>query len=141
MATSILKEQTMKTKFLGIIAIAIIGIAIIGCKEDEPEPQPQPVAQSKTITIAEGKTVTVNYTALPGTTPAWWNTLEQALRNMMAGFSNGNYTLNVTPNGTDGFIAGASGSKSATVSNAWLSKSDYNAMRISISGIQDDWVL
>jgi hypothetical protein len=32
----------MKTKFLGIIVIAIIALAIIGCKEDEPTPTPIP---------------------------------------------------------------------------------------------------
>jgi hypothetical protein len=36
------KEKNMKTRkqFLGLIAIAIIATAIIGCKEDEPDPPP-----------------------------------------------------------------------------------------------------
>jgi uncharacterized lipoprotein YehR (DUF1307 family) len=54
----------------GIIVIAIIALAIIGCKEDEPEPQPVP--QSKTISGIQtnDNTTTVNVTVYyTGTRP------------------------------------------------------------------------
>ena len=41
----------MKNKLLGLIAMAIIAIAIIGCKGDEPEPTPQDLPKDQTATI------------------------------------------------------------------------------------------
>jgi hypothetical protein len=129
----------MKTrKHFIVMAIAIIALAIIGCKEDEPEPQPVP--QSKVITIATGKTVTVNFTALPGTTPAWWGTLESAFQSRASSFDIGHYTLIVKITGTDGFVAGGTGSKTATVSESFLSTSDYTAMRTSMGAITENWI-
>ena len=128
----------MKKKNLWIIAlVAIITIGIIACKEDEPDPQP--TAQSKDITIATGKTVTINYTAIPNTTPSWWDKLESALKDRQGGFAPGNFTLNVTTSGTDGFVAGVEGSGTATVSEAFLLASDFQAIRLSIAGALTYW--
>ena len=95
--------------------------------------------QSETITIAEGKIVTVNFMTKLGTTPTWWNTLVSALENRAGGFAIGNFSLTVIADGTGGFVAGVPGSKTATVSDTWLSQSDYNTMRIAINEILDDW--
>ena len=108
--------------------IAIIVFAIICCKQDATS---TPVPQSKDITIATGKTVTVNFTALPGTTPAWWDKLETALTTASGGFGSGDFILNVQSSGTGGFV-GVDGSKTATVSNAFLSNSIPSAILTSL---------
>jgi hypothetical protein len=132
----------MKTRkhFIGMafVAILVLALAFIGCKQDEP---PTPVPQSRDITIATGKTVTVNFTALPGTTPAWWDTLESVFHERAAAFDPGHYTLIVKTTGTDGFVVGETGSKTATVSEAFLSASDYTAMRASMGPIVGTWII
>jgi hypothetical protein len=54
----------MKTRkqLLGLIAIAIIALAIIGCKEDEPDPPPPQEQPISYVTIG-GKTIPVYKTA------------------------------------------------------------------------------
>jgi hypothetical protein len=122
---------------IGILAIIVF--AIIACGDDNPDPEP--VKQSKNITIADGKTVTVNFTALPDTTPIWWNTLEDVFHNLADMFDIGHYTLNVNPNGTDGFVVGEYGTKTATVSDVFLSTSDYATMRQSMGPMVNDWII
>jgi hypothetical protein len=129
----------MKTrKHCIVMAIAIIAFAVIGCNQDaSPQSAATPVPQSKNITVGTNKTVTVNFTALPDTTPAWWSNLESALKNLGTSFFVGNYTLNVT-SGTGGFVK--TGSKTATVSETWLSQSDYETLRVSINAMLEDWI-
>ena len=126
----------MKTRNLcngmAIVAIVALAFACIACDTGDGK-----VPQSKDITVGTNKTVTVNFTALPGTTPAWWDTLESALKSLGTGFPVGNYTLNVT-SGTSSFVKASS--KTATVSDAWLSKSSYDEIRTGINGINDAWV-
>jgi len=125
-------------RIVGIIAIAIIALAVIGCKHDEPTEKP--VEQSKDITIAEGKTVTVKYTAMPNTTPVWWGTLDSVFKSRATAFDLGHYTLIVKTTGTDGFTVPSPGNKTATVSDAFLSASDYTAMRNSMGLITEQWI-
>jgi hypothetical protein len=131
----------MKTRkqFLSVIAIAIIAIAIIGCKGDESTEQP--VAQSKTITLANGKTVTVNFTALPNITPIWFSKLETQLSLLKGTFPNGNYILIVeTGNLNNGFEVKNSGSKTATVSEKWLSSATELEILDGLLDITSDWI-
>jgi hypothetical protein len=96
--------------------------------------------RSENITIAAGKTVTVNFTATTkNDKPEWWDDLEGALQALASVFVPGNYILNVTSDGTDGFAA--SGSKTATVSDDWLSKSDTVAMYLAVNDILADWII
>jgi len=127
----------MKTRkqFIGMAFVAILAFAVIGCKHDEPTTTPVP--QSKVITIDTGKTVTVNFTALPGTTPAWWDTLISVFENRKDAFSTIHHILNVQSTGTGGFVA--VGNKTATVSESFLSASDFTAMRASMGPIVTDW--
>jgi hypothetical protein len=97
------------------------------------------VARSEDITIAANKTVTVNFTAKPGVTPTWWGTLEEVFQALAAGFDIGHYTLNVTSDGTGGFVVGDPGSKTATVSETFLSESDYTTMGMSMGAMVDLW--
>jgi len=129
----------IKATMLCIVALCIV--AFIGCKEDTPDPQP--VAQYKIFSktnINGDLKITVNYTALPNTTPTWWNTLESVFNDREDAFGAGNFILNVKTTGTDGFVAGTAGSKTATVSEAFLSSSDYATMRVSMGPIVNDWI-
>jgi hypothetical protein len=129
-------KTTRKRTFKAIAAIfGIIALTIIGCKQE-----PTPVAQSRDITIATGKTVTVNFTALPGTTPAWWNTLVSVFDDRKVAFDPGHYILNVQSTGTAGFAASGVGTKTVTVSEAFLSASDFTAMRNSMGPIVSAWI-
>jgi hypothetical protein len=112
----------MKNAFkqISIIAIVIITLAIIGCKEDDPEPQP--VLQSRTIEGVKNAggvtvTVTVNYTALPGVVPSYMSPLEGAIKDAIEGGAKiGSLTINVI-SGNSGFtiIDGV-----LTVGESWL---------------------
>jgi hypothetical protein len=77
MTTSILKEQNMKTKkhFIAMALIAIITVAIIGCKQDVPAdtPKVQPDA-SRTLSFGT-PACTVTITSNDLFTTAEWNTL------------------------------------------------------------------
>jgi hypothetical protein len=126
------KQSTL----VGILAFFLL--AFVAC-DNGGNNDPKPEEQNTPIPIAEGKTVTVTYWALPNTTPVWWDTLVSALENRAGGFASGNFTLNVTTNGTNGFIAGEIGSGTATVSETYLSQTDYETMRTAINGILDDW--
>ena len=132
----------MKTKyFWNIVGLAMVftfTVVVGGCSNGSTE---KPTAQSKNITIAAGKTVTVNFTALPGTTPSWWSTLEDVFEDRAAGFAPGHYTLNVQYSGTDGFVAGGVGSGIATVSEAFLAASDFAAMRASMGPMVSSWTI
>ena len=123
---------------LKITAVGAAGLALMGCPPEQIEQQP--VEQSKDITLAAGKKVTVNFTALPGATPTWWGKLSSQLQVFGAGFPTGNYTLNVTPNGTGGFVAGATGSKTATVGENWLSNAQDTDIGSSIASVLMAWV-
>jgi len=138
-------KKEIKQKIAIVVAIVgLMPLMLFGCDPDddkEQPPLPQPVWQAKDITIAESKTVTVNYHALPGATPTWWTTLEDVFHDRAAGFGTFHYTLNVIYTGTEGFVAGGVGSgRTATVSNAFLSSSDYTTMRASMGPMVAMWV-
>jgi hypothetical protein len=126
--------------FFGIVAIIALCFGFVGCDDGDGKDDPKPVEQTKDIEIATGKTVTVVYTALPDTTPAWWSTLEEVFHNRAHAFDIGHFTLIVQSSGTDGFVAGTAGSKTATVSEAFLATSDYTAMRASMGVMVDYWI-
>jgi len=117
----------MKTKLLGIIAIAIIALAIIGCKEDEPPPPPppipQPTQQSYLIDLAaNGGTstakVTVIYMALPGVVPGYMGNLKTAI---LGAIKNSSKTGNLTVNVISGSNANPSVvSEKLTIGESWL---------------------
>jgi len=150
----------IKNKIYVLGIILLIGFIVISCDKEETEskcecnPKHHETActcngvdcvcimpQAKDITIAEGKTVTVNYYSLPGATPTWWKTLEDVFHNLSAGFGTVHYTLNVQYTGTDGFVAGGPGSgRTATVSNTFLSNSDFAAMKASMGPIVGSWL-
>jgi len=123
--------EIMKRNLLILAIILLIGFIVNSCGDDDE--QPQPTQQSKDIILAAGKKVTVTYTALPGATPSWWSKLSTQLQSMEVGFPAGTYTLTVTPDGTDAFVAGAEGSKSATVSESWLSSANDTDVLMSIA--------
>jgi len=62
---------------LSITVVGTMGLAFMGCLTEQEEQKP--VEQSKDITLDAGKKVTVNFTALPNTTPAWWSKLDSFL--------------------------------------------------------------
>jgi len=150
----------MKRNLLVLAIIFFIGFIVTSCVKEETEPKCEcnlkhhetactcdgvdcvcTMPQAKDITIAEGKTVTVNYYALPGATPIWWKTLEDVFHDRAAGFGTFHYTLNVEYTGTDGFVAGGVGSgRTATVSNTFLSNSDYASIRQSMGPMVAMWV-
>jgi len=129
----------MKRNLLILAIILLIGFIVNSCGGGDDE-QPQPTQQSKDITLAAGKKVTVTYTALPGATPSWWGKLSTQLQFVEVGFPTGTYTLTVTPTGTAGFVAGAEGSKSATVSDSWLSSANDTEVLMSMGGIISIWI-
>ncbi|MDR0502788.1 MAG: hypothetical protein LBH16_05640 [Treponema sp.] len=143
-----MKKET-KQKIAAAVAIGGLTLGTIfgmtACPNEPaptptPTPVPVPIEQSKDITIAEGKTATVNFMALPETTPTWWDTLSDVFVNRANSFALGHYTLNVQSAGTDGFVAGAPGSKTATVSETYLSTTDYTTMRADMNSILGSWI-
>jgi len=148
----------MKRNLLILVIVFLIGFIVTSCDKEEIEPKCEcnpkhhetactcdgvdcvcTMPQAKDITIAEGKTVTVNYYALPGATPTWWKTLEDVFHDLSAGFSAGHYTLNVEYTGTSGFVSGTPGSRTATVSNTFLSNSDFATIRQSMGPMMSGW--
>jgi uncharacterized repeat protein (TIGR02543 family) len=99
-----------------------------------------PVKQEKDITFYTGKTVTIKYTALPGTTPVWWDKLVSVFENRAPGFFVGHYTLNVQTSGDSGFVVISPPSTTATVSEAYLLSTDYATMRIDMNNLLGLWI-
>jgi len=126
-----------RLKMIIVVFFVLDVILILSCCE-EPD-DPKPVQCSENITIAAGKTFAVNFTALPNTTPAWWSKLSSKLQQLESGFPAGNYTLTVTPSGTGGFVAGTSGSKTATVGESWLNNATDDQMMMSLAGMVGTW--
>jgi len=130
---------------LGFGAFAVVfALAILASCDNEPKPQPgvpQLTEQSKDIIIRDDVTCTINYIAVTGTTPVWLDTLVSVFENRAAVFFAGHYTLTVQTTGTDGFVAGAAGTKTATVSDAFLTASDYTAMRASMGPMISSWMV
>ena len=109
----------MKRNLLILAIILLIGFIVNSCEDPKKEPEPQ----SKTfynITTEDGiVNVTVNYTALPGTTPGYMSNLEAALRVRFPYFpGTGNLTINVTPDSNSGFTK--TSSKTLSVGESWL---------------------
>jgi len=130
----------MKRNLLILAIILLIGLIVNSCAGGDDNEQPKPTQQSKDITLAAGKKVTVTYTALPGATPSWWSKLSTKLISLEEGFPAGTYTLTVTPNGTAGFAAGAGGSKAATVGESWLSGATDGDLNTSLMSMAGSWV-
>ena len=134
--------KTLK-QFFVLIVIALVAFAVIGCKDEpDPTPQPQPVAQSKTITgIGDtgAASITVNYTALPGTTPSYMPILEKVVRNVFknAGMS-GNFTINVIAGGNDSFALAGPGTLSA--GETWISGATEMEMGQSMNKVAGVWI-
>ena len=127
-------------KQLGFVCFVVFNVfAFIGC--DNNNNDPELIEQSKDIIFGTDKTVTVKYTALPNTTPVWWDTLVLVFDDRKASFDPAHYTLIVQYIGTEGFVAGVAGSKKATVSNTFLLNSDYTTMRASMGPIVGYWIL
>ena len=122
---------------LSITVVGTMGLAFMGCPTEQEEQTP--VSRSENITLAAGKTMTVHFTALPSATPAWWSKLSLFLQSIELDFPAGTYILTVTPDGTGSFVAGAAGTKTATVGENWLYGADNSDM-LSIFGILDAWV-
>jgi len=109
------------------------------CKCSDCETPAQPTAQTATINLAPGKTMVINYDAVTGTTPEWWNILISTLVNRQAGFGAGEYILNVESGGTAGFVSAGPGSRTATVSEAYLLNTDYETIRNDIGTSGGAW--
>jgi len=98
------------------------------------------VEKSETIDVRSDVTMTIKYMVLDDVLPEWWDTLMSVIENRKGTFLAGHYTLIVESDGDDGFVAGAAGSKTATVSDAFLTASDYDTMRSGIRGIINAWI-
>ena len=133
------KKKLIKALSAGlkITVIGAAGLVFMGCPSEQEEQTP--VSRSENITLAAGKSMTVHFTALPDATPSWWGKLSSKLQFFAVDFPTGNYTLTVT-DGTGGFVAGAYGSKSTTVSENWLSGATDDDMNVSLSGMLGDWI-
>jgi len=126
----------MRTRkhFIEMAFIAIIALAIIGCKQDA---SPTPVPQSKTINLkAEGGTssaiVTVNYTALPGVVPSYMDNLKEAIMGAVGNSAKtGSLTINVV-GGSDGFTTP---SGKLTVGESWLIDKDSDSIMLGMPSI------
>jgi hypothetical protein len=124
--------------FFGMVAIIALSFGFVGCKSD---PDPEKVWQSKSVDIGANKTMTVKFMALPDVTPDWWAKLEGFLSGAGAEFTGlGDYIITVTPEGTGGFVAGPRGTKTATVSEAFLRENPVTVIGPSIAGIIPDFV-
>jgi hypothetical protein len=125
-------------KYFTMMAIAIIALAIIGCKQE-----PTPVPQSKTTSFAtNGGTVnvTVNYTALPGIVPGYMPTLEYVFIEILKGTNvTGNLTINVISGlGIEGFTNAAAGS--LNVDASWLASATEYQMGTSMNSKTAKWI-
>jgi hypothetical protein len=127
-----------------IVLLAIIALAIIGCKEDEPTPVPQPESPNKTlpaITTGTGKSVIItinNYVALSASAKT---NLETSLQTALSGSNaTGNLTINVIAGGTDGFSK--TGSKTLSVGASWIANksTDQILEGIVVTVGVDNWV-
>jgi len=123
---------------LKITAVGVVGLAFIGCPSEQEEQIP--VQRSENITIATGKTVTVNFMALLNATPVWWSKLSSKLQFFAGDFPEGSYTLTVTLDGTNGFVAGTAGTKTATVGESWLSGATDSDMNTSLANMLATWI-
>ena len=101
--------------------------------------QASEVPHSETISIREDVTATIEYMAFADTTPEWLDTLIDVFNRNRAIFATGHYTLTVESDGDAGFVAGAAGSKTATVSAAFLSASDVTAIYVGMRSIAAVW--
>jgi hypothetical protein len=126
------------TKLVGIIVVAIMAIAIISCKHDEPTPVPQ----SKTIseiptTGGQTANVTVNYTALPSVVPSYMPLLEEVVKEI---FNNntkpGNFTINVIAIGNDSFTIS---SGALSVRESWIANATKDQVGSGIMSKINEW--
>jgi len=100
------------------------------------------VAQFKTllnIPTSNGTVnVTINYTALPNTTPGYMLTLETVVRIVLSGIvTNGDLIINVIAGDSEFALAG---SKTLSVGETWISNATEMEMGISISDVLIPWV-
>jgi hypothetical protein len=132
----------MKTKLeatrrvAGIMAIAIIALAIIGCKQE-----PTPVEQKLSVAVGSA-TVEIKFMALPNTTPSYISKLQQALSWIGTNEDFGTRTGALTINVISGNTAPAKGvTKTLDVGTGWLSTTSaeniYGAL--TAAGVIPNW--
>jgi hypothetical protein len=133
----------MKTReYFTVMAIAIITLAVLGCKQDaSPQSTATPVPQSKTLEGVKNAgnvavNITVYYTALPGVVPSYMSPLEVAVKTAIEGEAKtGPLTINVI-NGDSPFaiIDGV-----LTVGTSWLSNKNAAGIFSGMSGSVGSW--
>ena len=142
-----MKNTTMKKVIhalstgLKITAVGAAGLALMGCPPEQEEQKP--VEQSKTfsgIATEDGTVdVTVNYTALPGTTPGYLSLIEAALIDLFpyVPVMISNLTIDVIANNS-GFTK--TGSKTLSVGESWFTGKEKIDVIDAIEPIVDDWL-
>jgi hypothetical protein len=132
------KEQNMKTKLeatrrvAGIMAIAIIAIAIIGCKQ-EPTVTPTPPNE---VSVGAFKVTINNYELLSAEKLAL---LKEVIPEVLAGKTlTGNLTINVIAGSNNNFTP--DGTKAVKVGATWMATATKSAMGSSINAFVTDWI-
>jgi hypothetical protein len=115
-------------KFLGLIAMAIIAIAVIGCKHDDPTPTP--IERDISLGTIKGYNVTLHCMALPGVNPSYMTPLAGAL-DMLIGSGTGNRTVNViSGNDAPSFVSGR-----LTIGESRLVGKDKDAIAVEMASL------
>jgi hypothetical protein len=125
----------MKTKlFITMALFAIIVLAVIGCKHDDP-PAVTPVPPNE-VSVGGFKVTINNYNLLSAEKLAL---LKEVIPEVLAGKTlTGNLTINVIADGTDNFTP--DGAKTLKVGATWMSTATKSAMGSSINAFVSDWI-
>jgi len=125
-----------KIMVLGIIIL--IGFIVNSCEDQKEEPVPQSYPVNGITTMTGTVNVTINYLALPGTTPGYLSLLETACEIVLPyAFGTGNLTIDV--------IAGDSGfpkidSKILSIGASWFKGKTQDDIIDAMGSIVDAWV-
>jgi hypothetical protein len=126
----------MKTKLLGIMAIAIIAITIIGCKQDDPTPQPG-LPDGTYKTVSGTVKVTINNESLLSAEKK--SILKELLTELLADKNvTGNLTINVIADGTNTFVS--AGSRTLSVGASWIVDKNKVQIGSAINALLDTWI-
>jgi hypothetical protein len=126
-----------KSVFFGIVAVIVLSFGFVGC-DDKDDPIPQKVTMSDVPTSNGTVSVTINYTALPGTTPSYMSTLKTVLGIILeSATTNGDLTINVIAGNGEFVLAGT---KTLSVGESWVSNATDMEMGRSIMGMLNSWV-
>jgi hypothetical protein len=135
-AVLIPKEDNMKKNKLFLMSALAAILLFAGCDAFgtvNSVAEPELEWQSRDIEFGAGRTVTVEYLALPGVTPTWWSKLTDVFTSLASTFVNNSHvTLTVIPGSADGFSIVRPGSMTGSIGEVFLSSSDYTAIRNSI---------